>query len=259
MLFLHIFLLLLVLSLREVEKVGRHARNDLHVIIIVTFELNLVIVVTNLHVCSYLTTFSSLINHPLGLWYLRMLWRYWIDENVSTESHPFRERSHIDSSSSCCSLLLLLLSLFVLFLFIWCRLSIVICEVYLICKFDAKWASLDPWSFWFQWNSLASELGKHRSVIHTRNHIWRLDERKWKTWFHKDWCSISRESEASPGHSVAKSWLLREHWKLDLLFLIKEFLSILRIIFVCSLKIALALSQMSWSTNCLPTKASQEP
>jgi len=73
----------------------------------------------------------------------------------------------------------LLFALLVLFVFIRCRLTIIICEINLISKLDAKRASLDPGGFRFEWDCLACELFKH-GVVNAWDHVGRFNEREGK-------------------------------------------------------------------------------
>ena len=68
---------------------------------------------------------------------LFLLWR-WLKEDVSAEDHTLTHSSHKVGGSTCRALLLLLLSLFVFFLLVRCRLTVIISEVDLICEFDSK-------------------------------------------------------------------------------------------------------------------------
>jgi hypothetical protein len=73
-----------------------------------------------------------------------------------------------------------LLTLLVLFFFVRCRLSIVICVEYLLCKLDAKLAFLNPRGFWLKLNIgfFELELLQNYVLIYARNHVRRFDERK---------------------------------------------------------------------------------
>jgi hypothetical protein len=116
----------------------------------------------------------------------------------------------------------LLLSLFIFFFFIWCRFSVVICEVDLIGELDTEGATLDPGGFGFQRDGLGCELFEDR-VVYTGDHIRRFDEGEGKAGFHvQSGCLLTWERELEKGETIAETRLLGEDLEGNTLFLIEE-------------------------------------
>jgi hypothetical protein len=130
---------------------------------------------------------------------MMLLWRGLLYEDISAKRNTLGKRTREGCGGTGRSLLLLLLALFVFFFFIWGGLPVVICEIDLLCKFDAKAASLDPRCLRFQRQTFHAELLQHSGIIHTRYHVWRLYKRKRETGLQQDVLArMTRESELLP-------------------------------------------------------------
>jgi len=161
-------------------------------------------------------------------------------EDVIFELNLLRLRPY-EASTLHGSLLLPLFSLFVFLFILWSRLSFVVSVIYLFCKLNPELTLLNPRRFWLQSNSalLQLEILKHQILVHTRNHVWWLNEWEAKGRLQVDGgkAPLALEWDFDVLEESAQSLLLGEHVKEHVLFLIDECLRVFSVVFKCSFEI----------------------